>query len=109
MLKWFVVIIVMGGVWMLSGELLICAQPVTVDQPSFPGAAVPPPLGFLSTNNSISRCAAVTGDWLGLTRNWRPLNTGMTSQPSMHVHNKATPTRNMTSGGSTSRGRGATQ
>ena len=37
MLKRFVATVVMGGVWMLSGEFLSFAQPVTVDQPSCPG------------------------------------------------------------------------
>ena len=37
MLKRFVATVVMGGVWMLSGEFLSFAQPVTVDQPSRPG------------------------------------------------------------------------
>lgn len=66
MLKRFVATVVMGGVWMLSGEFLSFAQPVTVDQPSCPGEAVLPPLGFLSTNNSISRCAAAICDWAGV-------------------------------------------
>src|SRR5262245_37008938 len=66
MLQRFVAAVVLGGVWMLSGELLSFAQPGTVDQPSFPGAAVPLPVGFLRINNSISRCPAATCNWAGI-------------------------------------------
>jgi len=68
MFKRFVATVIMGGMWMLIGALLSIAQPVTVDQPPCPGAAVPIPLSSLSANSRISPCAAGTYVWARINK-----------------------------------------
>jgi TPR repeat protein len=76
MFRRFVATVIIGGVWMLVGELLSIAQPVIAAQSCVPGTVLPTPLDVFSVNDGISLCATATCGWAGIDQRFVPSQEG---------------------------------